>query len=68
MPTASVDAPSPLAGTGLYRAHLAFAQVRLVQSDGRLTHNASRYRPYENTATACVVSIEALVASASGGV
>jgi hypothetical protein len=67
MPAASVTCLRRVAGTGLHHAHLAFAQVRLVQSAGRLARDASRCWPGESAATACVVSVEAVVASASEG-
>jgi hypothetical protein len=41
MPAASVTRFRRVAGTGLYHVHLAFAQVRLVQSASSLTHVAS---------------------------
>jgi hypothetical protein len=68
MPAASVTSLRRVAGTGLHYAHLAFAQVRLVQSAGRLAHDASRSWSGESATTACVVSVEAFVASVSGGV
>jgi hypothetical protein len=49
-------------------AHLAFAQVWTAESGGSLTDVAPRYWPGEIVATACVVSVEAVVASASGAV
>ena len=46
MPAASGTGLRRVAGTGLYHVHLAFAQVRLVQSASSLTHVASRYWPW----------------------
>jgi hypothetical protein len=68
MPAASVTRLRLVTGTALYHAHLAFAQVWFVESGGSLTHVAPRYWPGEIVATACVVSVEAVVASPSGGV
>jgi hypothetical protein len=68
MLAASVTRFRRVADTGLYHVHLAFAQVRLVESTGSLTHVAPRYWPGEIVTTACVVSVEAVVASVSGGV
>jgi hypothetical protein len=68
MPSASVTRFRRVAGTGLDHVDPAFAQVRLVRSAGSGTHAASRYWPSEIAATACVVPVEAVVASASGGV
>ncbi len=71
MPAASVTRLRRVAGTGLYHVHLAFAQVGSFRSAGSLTNVTSRYWSGEIAATACVVSVEAVeavVASASGGV
>lgn len=43
MPAASVTRLRRVAGTGLYHVHLAFAQVRLVESADSLTPVAPRY-------------------------
>jgi hypothetical protein len=68
MPAVSVTRFRRVAGTGRYRVHPAFARVRLVRSAGSRTHVASPYEPSEIAATARVVPVEAVVASASGGV
>jgi hypothetical protein len=68
MPVASGTRLRRVADTGLHRAHLAFAQVGSFQSGSRPAHDTSRFRPGESAATACVVSVEAVVACANGGV
>lgn len=67
MPAASVTRLRRVAGTPL-PCPSRVRPGRLVRSAGSLRNVTSRYWPGEIAATACVVSVEAVVASASGGV